>query len=51
MGSYHGHDGFLEFSHKRAIYTQVKKDLGPLLALRPPYGEAARKYVAGVLKR
>ena len=51
MGSYHGHDGFLEFSHRRAVYTQVKKDLGPMLALRPPYGEAARKYLAGVMKR
>ena len=51
MGGYHGEDGFREFSHRKSIYTQVKKDLGPMLALRPPYGEAAKKYVAGVLKR
>lgn len=51
MGSYHGHDGFLEFSHKKAIYTQLKKDIGPLLAMRPPYGPAIRKYLAGTLSK
>jgi len=51
MGSYHGHDGFLEFSHKKAIYTQIKKDIGPLQALRPPYGAGIRKMLAGQVKR
>jgi len=51
MGSYHGHDGFLEFSHKKAVFTQMKKDIGPLLQMRPPYGAAIRKYLAGELKR
>ena len=51
MGSYHGHDGFLEFSHKKAIYTQIKKDIGPLQQMRPPYGPAIRKYLAGAMKR
>ena len=51
MGSYHGHDGFLEFSHKKAIYTQLKKDIGPLVAMRPPYGPAIRKMLGGQLKR
>ena len=51
MGSYHGHDGFLEFSHRKAIYTQIKKDIGPLQALRPPYGPAIRKMLAGQVKR
>ena len=51
MGSYHGHDGFLEFSHKKAIYTQLKKDIGPLLQMRPPYGPAIRKFLAASLKR
>jgi coniferyl-aldehyde dehydrogenase len=51
MGSYHGHDGFLEFSHRKAIYTQIKKDIGPLTAMRPPYGPAIRKYLAGAMKR
>ena len=51
MGSYHGHDGFLEFSHKKAIYTQIKKDIGPLVQMRPPYGPAIRKYLEGAMKR
>ncbi len=50
MGAYHGHDGFKEFSHRRAIYTQLKKDLGPMQALRPPYGEGVAKYLAGAIK-
>jgi coniferyl-aldehyde dehydrogenase len=51
MGSYHGHDGFKEFSHKKAVYTQLKNDLAPLKALRPPYGPAIRKYLAGAIAR
>ncbi|MGI9169364.1 MAG: aldehyde dehydrogenase family protein, partial [Caulobacteraceae bacterium] len=51
MGRYHGFDGFKEFSHKKAIYTQLKKDLPQLEALRPPYGAAIRKYLAGVIVR
>lgn len=50
MGSYHGVDGFREFSHRKSIYRQLKKDLGPMKALRPPYGEGVRKYIAGALK-
>ncbi len=50
MGSYHGVDGFREFSHRKAIYTQIKKDIGPMQMLRPPYGEGIRKYLAGQLK-
>lgn len=51
MGSYHGQDGFKEFSHRKAIYTQLKKDIGPLLAMRPPYGPAIRKMLAGQIAR
>jgi len=51
MGSYHGVDGFREFSHRKAIYTQLKKDIGPLVQMRPPYGPAIRKYLASQLKR
>jgi coniferyl-aldehyde dehydrogenase len=50
MGSYHGVDGFREFSHRKSIYRQLKKDLGPMKALRPPYGEGVMKYIAGALK-
>jgi coniferyl-aldehyde dehydrogenase len=51
MGAYHGQDGFKEFSHRKAVYTQLKKDIGPLKALRPPYGEGIRKYLAGAITR
>ena len=50
MGSYHGVDGFREFSHRKSVYTQLKKDIGPLQMLRPPYGEGIRKYLAAQLK-
>lgn len=50
MGSYHGRDGFLEFSHRKSVYKQLKKDLGPMKAMRPPYGEGVRKYLAAQLK-
>ena len=51
MGSYHGFDGFKEFSHRKAVYTQIKKDIGPLVQMRPPYGPGIRKYLASQLKR
>jgi coniferyl-aldehyde dehydrogenase len=51
MGSYHGVDGFREFSHRKAIYSQIKKDLGPLVQMRPPFGPPIRKYLDGQIKR
>ena len=50
MGSYHGVDGFREFSHAKSIYTQIKADK-PLQQMRPPYGPAIRKFLDGQLKR
>jgi len=37
MGSYHGHDGFKEFSHAKSIYNQVSLNLNKLAGLVPPY--------------
>ena len=51
MGSYHGHDGFKEFSHRRAVYTQLKNDIGPLKQIRPPYGHGMRRFLEGSIKR
>jgi len=51
MGSYHGFDGFKEFSHRKAIYTQLKKDIPQLAAMRPPYGPAFRKFLSGSIGR
>ncbi len=50
MGSYHGVDGFREFSHRKSVYHQIRKDLGPMKALRPPYGEGVKKFLASQLK-
>ena len=35
MGSYHGYDGFKNFSHAKAIYKQFSADL--LAPMMPPY--------------
>lgn len=45
MGAYHGRDGFLEFSHRKAVYHQIKRDLSPLKTLRPPYSDSVRKLI------
>mgnify|MGYP001390812877 CR=1 FL=1 len=37
MGAYHGHHGFLQFSHSKAVYRQGLFSLSSLI--RPPYGE------------
>ena len=49
MNAYHGRDGFLEFSHKKAIYTQTNNEI--LAMMRPPYGDKFRAQVKGRLKK
>jgi coniferyl-aldehyde dehydrogenase len=49
MGSYHGQDGFYEFSHKKSVYTQTGSEM--LAMIRPPYGETYRKQVKARMKR
>lgn len=51
MGAYHGHDGFREFSHRRAVFHQMKKDIGPLRMLRPPYGAGIARFLATQIRR
>lgn len=48
MGAYHGHRGFLEFSHEKAIYRQIGSEV--LAMMRPPYGAAFRKQVDARMK-
>ena len=48
MGSYHGHDGFLEFSHRKSVYTQTGNEI--LAMFRPPYTDNFRKQLAGRMK-
>ncbi|WP_273186537.1 aldehyde dehydrogenase family protein, partial [Hyphomonas adhaerens] len=49
MGSYHGREGFMEFSHKKSVFTQTGSEM--IAMIRPPYGEKFRKQVQGRLKR
>ena len=51
MGAYHGYDGFREFSHRKSVFHQMKKDIGPLRMLRPPYGAGLARYLATQIKR
>jgi coniferyl-aldehyde dehydrogenase len=49
MGSYHGREGFCEFSHKKSVYTQTGSEM--LAMIRPPYTDAFRKQMNSRLKR
>ena len=48
MGAYHGKEGFSEFSHKKAVYTQAGADLFAII--RPPYGDKFRKFIGWRIK-
>lgn len=48
IGAYHGHRGFLEFSHEKAVYRQTPSEV--IAMFRPPYGAAFRKQMAARLK-
>ena len=50
MGSYHGVEGFREFSHARSIYTQPKIDVAKLGGFKPPYGATTKKTIKTMLK-
>ncbi|MBY6128822.1 coniferyl aldehyde dehydrogenase [Qipengyuania aquimaris] len=50
MGSYHGVEGFREFSHARSVYTQPKIDVAKLGGFKPPYGSATEKAVKTMMK-
>lgn len=43
MGTYHGFDGFRNFSHARAIYHQPRFDIARLAGFKPPYGDRTAK--------
>jgi coniferyl-aldehyde dehydrogenase len=49
MGAYHGVDGFRTFSHAKAVFQQVGRDLTAMM--RPPYGAAIQKMLDGGIKR
>lgn len=43
MGAYHGHEGFLTFSHARAVYRQTGFNLAKMIGLLPPYGKKLKQ--------
>lgn len=43
MGAYHGHEGFLTFSHARSVYRQTGFNLAKMIGLRPPYGKKLKQ--------
>lgn len=47
MGQYKGHDGFLNFSHKQAIFRQSRLDVAKFAGILPPWGTK----MMGLLKR
>lgn len=48
MGSYHGREGFLTFSHKKAVMHQSKFNM--LSMMRPPYGKTIDRLLGFMLK-
>ncbi|MFN6935648.1 MAG: coniferyl aldehyde dehydrogenase [Tsuneonella sp.] len=50
IGSYHGIEGFREFSHARSVYTQPKIDIAKLGGFKPPYGAATGKAIKTMMK-
>jgi coniferyl-aldehyde dehydrogenase len=51
MGAYHGYDGFREFSHRKSVYHQIKKEIAPLRMLRPPFGRAIARVLSMQIRR
>ena len=51
IGRYHGHEGFLEFSHARSVYQQPKIDIAKLLGAKPPYGKKLERYIERELRK
>ncbi|HFJ0420244.1 TPA: coniferyl aldehyde dehydrogenase [Pseudomonas aeruginosa] len=50
IGRYHGREGFLEFSHAKAVYRQPRFDIAGLLGAKPPYGARLERYIRKELK-
>jgi coniferyl-aldehyde dehydrogenase len=51
IGSYHGPEGFKEFSHARSVYTQTKVDVAGLAGFKPPYGKKTEKALSSQIKK
>jgi len=51
MGSYHGIDGFRQFSHAKSVYSQTRIDVMKLAGMAPPWGEKFTAAMRGQIKR
>ena len=51
MGAYHGEQGFVRFSHARAVFRQTRLDVAGLVGLRPPYGARAKRALSLLIRR
>jgi coniferyl-aldehyde dehydrogenase len=49
MGAYHGREGFLAFSHAKAVFVQGRFTLTGLL--NPPYGSRFDRAIRLALRR
>ena len=49
MGHYHGHEGFLEFSHARSVYSAGAHDPRREWGMLPPYNENFVQMIRGVV--
>jgi coniferyl-aldehyde dehydrogenase len=49
MGHYHGHEGFLEFSHARAVYSHSAHDPRREWGMLPPYTEQFSQMIRGAV--
>lgn len=49
MGHYHGHEGFLEFSHTRSVYSAGGHDPRREWGMLPPYSEAFEQMIRGAV--
>lgn len=50
MGTYHGEEGFREFSHARSVYRQSPLDIMGIAGIRPPYGKKLRQTIKREMK-
>ncbi|WP_300677429.1 aldehyde dehydrogenase family protein [Nocardioides sp.] len=51
LGHYNGREGFLEFSHARAVFRSAGPDLRSDWGMVPPYGEGFRAMMAAQVTR
>lgn len=50
MGAYHGYDGYMTFSHARAVYKQSKINLADVFGVRAPYGKKFKAATDNMMK-